>query len=738
MRMETRRRWAALLLWAAVWAAGCATVPDAPGRGASLHQESRAGAALGWTGEVAETGEEGTPRLHRRRGERSESMLEWGSGPYEEAWYVEEEGEEFLPPGPPTCGGQPVPPGWPDFSSSEDAALLAPFLTCTSPAEFLALQERVDMPRLVERLDDWHAVRLGALGPLRTEAARVLHRKRADFLVAAAERYGAYAEVFALFVVASAFDDDMHEVLLLLARDKQLAATLGHMPSLLDVLAQRGLRLEDYPERGFQKGDVLRGLGRFGREALATSPMVEGGRYMEMTGRLSRLPPAYQEDFHALEKALMARHFSPGNVVVGTLDSATFGVPMGFYHLVAGTGRGLGTLSEGHYEQAVRELAPAVLLVGLYAGGKGMRAVSKAREWGGVRGLQRPEVHLERLREVTERLRRHLGADGLSELTRYIRASREAALLVAEGGELGAAALYEARGQVPRARAWLSQAKPPRGAGPGGARGGVRGRPGGLAALVDEGAGLTAEVVEAKLGRVEWEVAGPRLSGNVAALERQRPSLQAPPVEAGGHPLWGEYVAYYEGRLAELRQGLEVKQPLTWAGYERMRGQFARGLAFERDMVALLRADAALPRAQRRFLQDFDSPRVEVYVGVRKPGSGLRYADVLVIEQRPPSGQLPRVETFSFKSRDFSQMGEKPLMAQLTADASEALRYYGETLDIRRPSLKHLVPEGQEVRVQRVRLLYEGGGLKPKNPRVRDAAVNVAQTAVTGVEVHFQ
>jgi|GEM_PF-4936211 len=58
-----------------------------------------------------------------------------------------------------------------------------------------------------------------------------------------------------------------------------------------------------------------------------------------------------------------------------------------------------------------------------------------------------------------------------------------------------------------------------------------------------------------------------------------------------------------------------------------------RGLEFERTMVKMLRADAQLPRAERRFLGDFDKPRIETYVGVKKPGTGLRFADVLVIEE---------------------------------------------------------------------------------------------------------
>jgi hypothetical protein len=68
--------------------------------------------------------------------------------------------------------------------------LLAPFLSCTSPAAFVELQRGVDMARLVEGLGDWSAVRLGAMGPLLPEAAESLNRKRASFLVTATQAYG--------------------------------------------------------------------------------------------------------------------------------------------------------------------------------------------------------------------------------------------------------------------------------------------------------------------------------------------------------------------------------------------------------------------------------------------------------------------------------------------------------------------------------------------------------------------
>jgi len=118
-------------------------------------------------------------------------------------------------------GGAREPWYEPDSSSSSTGTLfapdaeklLAPFLACTSPAAFIELQRGRDMVRLVEGLDDWSAVRLGALGPVLPEAAHALNRKRASFLVTVTREYGvALAEVFVLFVFHSAFDKDVEQV----------------------------------------------------------------------------------------------------------------------------------------------------------------------------------------------------------------------------------------------------------------------------------------------------------------------------------------------------------------------------------------------------------------------------------------------------------------------------------------------------------------------------------------------
>ncbi|WP_257454316.1 hypothetical protein [Archangium lipolyticum] len=63
-----------------------------------------------------------------------------------------------------------------------------------------------------------------------------------------------------------------------------------------------------------------------------------------------------------------------------------------------------------------------------------------------------PALDVEGLKAVVDRLGERLGVNALHDLTRYLQAQREAGLLVAEWGEAGAAALHEARGNVPRAR----------------------------------------------------------------------------------------------------------------------------------------------------------------------------------------------------------------------------------------------------------------------------------------------
>ncbi|MCP3168847.1 hypothetical protein [Myxococcus qinghaiensis] len=713
--MRAERRWRGglvLVLGVALMASGCASLPtrpalafsplSVPSQAAGVYQEEESGSAGGPS--VAAP-------MGFRRGLLGATVSREGTRA------SSEERGAFA------CGGKAMPSGWPHLDSSQ--AVLAPFLACASPSEFVAMQRGVDLAALVESLDEWDAVRLGALGPLDARASEVLGHKRAAFLVGATEKYGVpYAEVLALFVLHSAFDDELAELVRLLARDKQLGETLGAMAAVREELKRRGLELDGFAERGERARDVLRGLGRAGRDMLSSTLVSGEARYTELMALRGQLPPPYQAALDEVRKALMERHYAPGSVSVGAFDYLTFGVPVGFYHLAVGTGHGTYSLAQGKYEQATRELAPAALAVALYAGGKGARALVEAR--GGLRRLQLTALDVEGMKALMGRLEEQLGVNAARDLLRYLQASREGALLAAEWGEAGLLALYEARGKPAKAQAVLAEAS--RESAGHATTKGAAGKRGGGSDLFAQSA---AEAAKTKLFQAELEFTGPRFPKDVKLLKELAPKLNEPPpgVEQGA-PLWQEYVAYRKRRLKEIQDGDAVEGPLKWEGYEGMRAYYARGMAFEKTMVAILEADAALPRAQRRWLGDFEQPRIETHVGVAK--ADIRFADVLVIEEALSAGPSPRVETFSFKSRDLSRFGAEALTAQMIEDASAALRYYGETLNIRRPGIE------QTAQIQKVRLIYEGGMLKPADPKASRAAVRDAQNEVEGVEVSFQ
>ncbi|NOJ79198.1 hypothetical protein [Myxococcus xanthus] len=779
MRAERRlRSGLGLALVVALLASGCASLPARPGlagRGAVLafspvsvpSQAARSAATGVYQGEASgfADGTSDPGPMGFRRGVIGRALHEEGARGSNGG------GGAFV------CGGKALPPGWPRLTQSRE--VLAPFLACASPAEFVAMQRGVDMAALVQSLYPWDAVRLGALGPLDEHASAVLSRKRADFIVTAVEKYGVpYAEVFSLFVLHSAFDDELREVVQRLARDKQLGDTLGAMAAVREELKRRGLALEGFPERGEQGRDVLRGLGRAGRDMLSSSLVSGEARYTELMAMRGQMPPPYQAALDEVQKALMERHYSPGSVSAGAFDSLTFGVPVGFYHLVAGTGHGAYSLAQGKYEQATRELAPAALMVALYAGSKGARALVESNS-GGRASLRRLAASdFEALKAVVKELEELVGPDAIREGFAFMRGKREVARFVLTAGPPGFVAIIEARGNPAKAQVLLMEsasresAKPVATRGSAGkwsdnldlfeknaeasaaeaqaasretskaatTRGGARREPVQSSArkkqfdnldlfAQDAKVGAT-ESARAKLLQAELESSGPRLPKDVKLLKEQAPKLEEPPpgVEQGA-PRWQEYVAYRKSRLKEIQDGDAVKGPLLWEGYKGMRDYHARGMAFERKMVAILEEDAAKPRAERKWLKDFDEPQIETHVGVSKVD--LRYADVLVIEKRTTPGQPSRVETFSFKSRNLAVLGEDALPVQVRTDASNAMKYYGGTLKIVRDGMR------QQAEIKRVRLVYEEKGLLPEDTGLFTRAATDAQKR-TGVEVFSQ
>ena len=68
------------------------------------------------------------------------------------------------------------------------------------------------------------------------------------------------------------------------------------------------------------------------------------------------LPAPYREAAYAVERALALWHFASGSVAVGSFDAVTFGVPLGFYYLVAGTGQGIASLAQGQFDATPESL----------------------------------------------------------------------------------------------------------------------------------------------------------------------------------------------------------------------------------------------------------------------------------------------------------------------------------------------------------------------------------------------
>ncbi|AGC42870.1 hypothetical protein MYSTI_01530 [Myxococcus stipitatus DSM 14675] len=262
-------------------------------------------------------------------------------------------------------------------------------------------------------------------------------------------------------------------------------------------------------------------------------------------------------------------------------------------------------------------------------------------------------------------------------------------------------------------------------------KGSVAKRSGGSGQFSQSAEISTAEAAKEKYRQAELEAPDARLPKDVKLLRKLAPKLNEPPpgVEKGA-ARWRDYVAYRKNRLKEIRDGEPVKGPLKWEGYEEMRNLHARGMEFERKMVAILEEDAAKPRAERTWLKDFEQPRIETHVGVAKVD--FRYADVLVIEGQPTPGQPVRVEAFSFKSRDLRFLKSQELEVRVNTDASNAMKYYGGSLRILRDRMR------QQADVQRVRLIYDGQELLPKELKLFSDAARIAEKKIKGVEVEYQ
>jgi hypothetical protein len=256
-----------------------------------------------------------------------------------------------------------------------------------------------------------------------------------------------------------------------------------------------------------------------------------------------------------------------------------------------------------------------------------------------------------------------------------------------------------------------------------------------------EGRGLVAatteaEVLEARLVEAEAVATEARHPAALPQLSRFRPSLaNPPPGMAAGESLWSDYVAYWEGRYAELaghgsRQPTP-KPPLTWEGYGTLRAQYRRGLEFQRTVAQALRRELDLSTTARRLLRGMQQPHLTENVGLGHGGNtSLTYADQFVFDEASlQQGSRLRVETFSNKSRDFRGWSEEDVIKQARVDAKEALAKYGGTVQVRRPGHPLF---GRDVPVSQVHLVYDSETL---TARLKEILTDRLKSS--GVKLHF-
>lgn len=235
-------------------------------------------------------------------------------------------------------------------------------------------------------------------------------------------------------------------------------------------------------------------------------------------------------------------------------------------------------------------------------------------------------------------------------------------------------------------------------------------------------------------------------------LEANPPRADAPP--PGAEPtIWTAYIDYWNKRVGDLRNAYQGGQkstqagPLTWLDYSAFQSRFARGRVFQDSVTRQLR------EAHREL--DIRSD-----VGISRPGSfRTLFPDQVAVDReaqrawelngRPP-GEVPKVQTFSNKSRDFRNMSAERVQAQVEEDLTEAKNKYSGELEIRRDSQSVSGPSsenggstiqlklpphplyGTKVQVSKVTLIYDSDLMTAAQ------MASIQRSAPDGVSIEFR
>jgi Domain of unknown function (DUF4157) len=347
------------------------------------------------------------------------------------------------------------------------------FKSSATQKEFLDIQKRLDMEAVIDYLRAWDAIQVGAIGPL-ISGAEKLNEIRADYIVEAANDYSLpNAMVFTIFIFNTMYTDDMRSVLRKLAANKRIGSIISKMDPVLAIIKQRGLNIDDYKDPPASAYYFGRGVVTSVENLLGSSELSKGAVGQRYFNESLTLPEEYQAVLGKIEAAEFEEAMKPGNIVFGTADYLTFGIPGSVYGLVRGTIGGAIDLGKGNYEEAGGELTGALILILSYAGVKVAAKIrAPATSGGTVMGpkgvgqfvLEEPKAvpkAVSRLNAIVTlgadgeaaatALINRLGESGVVEVGRYIQADSKAARFVYENGVEGAEALHKAKGNLAEA-----------------------------------------------------------------------------------------------------------------------------------------------------------------------------------------------------------------------------------------------------------------------------------------------
>lgn len=343
---------------------------------------------------------------------------------------------------------------------NRDEVVLRAFTAARDSGDFVLLQDRLDMAAVLGAVRPWAAVHIGTLGPI-ASGNDVLNRCRRDMIWEATDQYGIdRAQIITLWIVDGTQDDQIRDVLRLLAAQRRLRRTVGAMPAVRERLTARGIDLATIPDRGFQASDLARGAGGALGDIMDSSPLASEARGHTYYARTMEMPEPYLGALRAIDEAAFKAALSPGNVAYGTVDYITFGMVSAVHGGVTGIARGLGHLWEGEWEEAVRTLlVPATLI----ATAIGLRIRARRRAAGAAAAARTGPLTVEQALAALEpesaaalrALIAEVGEARIVAVAPIVRQSTQAAAFVGRHKAAGVIALADAAGDVAAAEALL-------------------------------------------------------------------------------------------------------------------------------------------------------------------------------------------------------------------------------------------------------------------------------------------